>query len=198
MGSRERTIALGQSPGVAVPITPVDYDGMDVLGPWVRKTAGHLTDSFSLIRTLSSVGVVRVGLTLFTVMVVVLLPVPPSSSVTVARIVFISDEVPVGLSSRYTCDREKLRAPIANEKVSTRVPSPQSMDTVWVSAVPGSVNVPEMATDSFSLIVRGVAVKPVTTGATFVTLTHVLSSSGSPSLSVTFKPIGYVPSSTPW
>src|ERR1700693_4287908 len=95
------------------------------------------------------VTVVATGATLLTVTLVLAFADPCGLplSVTVTVMVYTSDAVAVGLSSRYWWLAEEEKTPAA--RVNVVIPSvpPQLIVTVWVSPMSGSVNVPETVVD---------------------------------------------------
>src|SRR6185503_5640607 len=161
---------------------------------WVSRVPGSVkppltvVEPFSLIVDGEADAVRFEGARLLTVTEVEPLPEPPSSSVTVTEL------VAVGSSSRYWwLVGPKARTPAARLSVVFIDPSPQLMTTMWVSSVPGSVNVPLRLVDWFSLIVPALSVRLTPAGATFVTTTEVVPVALPRSSSLTVMVTVYVP-----
>src|SRR5262249_62358775 len=113
---------------------------------------------------------------------------PVSSSVTVAETWKSSEEVPVGLSSRYWWLALNESTPAGKSRVVVPSPVPQSMSTVWLSRDPGSANEPDRLNVPFSSIVPELST--TFEGATLFTVATVPAVPDAPWLSVTTIPLG--------
>src|SRR5687768_10161654 len=131
---------------------------------WVPTSVKSAVTVTELPRATGSIGpdtAPTAGAKLFTVIVVLPDPIAPDASLTVTLIVFTSDAVPVGLSSRYKW--LTVNGPGATLMVSL-VPSPHTIVISCDSPASGSENEPLSVAEAFSLMLEGVTLRAPSTG----------------------------------